>query len=216
MNKNKNFVFIVTYGRSGSTLLQGILNGIEGYLIRGENHMAFKHLHEYYKKMLTSRDASFNFSNDPTNPWWNDFSDEHLKYCIRKIVASLIDPSDKFSTLGFKEIRYPHLQKEEILTKVLDWMDYIFEPKFIYLIRNLDAVKYSKWWAKDPEGSKKRLQSFEKRMEEHISYRPEQEWYHIKLKDITSKTGISDLMDFLNASIEEDKLDKILDTKHSY
>ena len=30
-------VLIVTYGRSGSTLLQGILNSIEGCLIRGEN-----------------------------------------------------------------------------------------------------------------------------------------------------------------------------------
>src|SRR5688572_1085508 len=30
-------LFIVTYGRSGSTLLQGVLNSIPGYLIRGEN-----------------------------------------------------------------------------------------------------------------------------------------------------------------------------------
>ena len=30
-----SYVFICTYGRSGSTLLQGVLNSIPGYLIRG-------------------------------------------------------------------------------------------------------------------------------------------------------------------------------------
>ena len=31
------FVFVVTYGRSGSTLLQTVLQSIDGYFIRGEN-----------------------------------------------------------------------------------------------------------------------------------------------------------------------------------
>lgn len=31
-------ILVITYGRSGSTLLQGILNSIDGILIRGENH----------------------------------------------------------------------------------------------------------------------------------------------------------------------------------
>ncbi len=39
------YLFIVTYGRSGSTLLQGILNSIPGYLIRGENRAALFHLY---------------------------------------------------------------------------------------------------------------------------------------------------------------------------
>ena len=30
----------MTYGRSGSTLVQGLLNSIPGYLIRGENSAA--------------------------------------------------------------------------------------------------------------------------------------------------------------------------------
>lgn len=32
------FLFVITFGRSGSTLLQGILNSIPGYCIRGENN----------------------------------------------------------------------------------------------------------------------------------------------------------------------------------
>jgi hypothetical protein len=37
-------IFVVTYGRSGSTLLQGVLNGIPGFLIRGENKDIVGHL----------------------------------------------------------------------------------------------------------------------------------------------------------------------------
>src|SRR3954464_1127587 len=32
------FVFVVTYGRSGSTLVQGLLNALPGTLVRGENN----------------------------------------------------------------------------------------------------------------------------------------------------------------------------------
>ena len=37
-------VNIVTYGRSGSTLLMGLLNAIDGYRIRGENFNCFEEL----------------------------------------------------------------------------------------------------------------------------------------------------------------------------
>jgi len=37
-------VLIITYDRSGSTLLQGILNSIDGCLIRGENNGFCLHL----------------------------------------------------------------------------------------------------------------------------------------------------------------------------
>lgn len=42
-------VLIITYGRSGSTLLQGILNSIPGYLIRGENENLMAHFYNAYK-----------------------------------------------------------------------------------------------------------------------------------------------------------------------
>ena len=34
-----DYIFIISYGRSGSTLLQGVLNSIDGVLIRGEKVM---------------------------------------------------------------------------------------------------------------------------------------------------------------------------------
>ncbi len=42
----------MTYGRSGSTLVQGILDSIPGYLIRGENRDALPHLFAYHQTLV--------------------------------------------------------------------------------------------------------------------------------------------------------------------
>ena len=44
MSAGMDHVFVMTYGRSGSTLLMGILNSIPGWLLRGENRHAMRHL----------------------------------------------------------------------------------------------------------------------------------------------------------------------------
>src|SRR5262245_42168913 len=44
-----SYVFVMTYGRSGSTLLMGLLNTLPGYLIRGENDDAMKFLYDFHR-----------------------------------------------------------------------------------------------------------------------------------------------------------------------
>ena len=45
----RDYVFVMTYGRSGSTLLMGLLNTIPGYLIRGENDDALRFLFDFHR-----------------------------------------------------------------------------------------------------------------------------------------------------------------------
>ena len=45
------YLFVVTYGRSGSTLLMGLLNSIPGYLVRGENWDALHHLFRFHRTL---------------------------------------------------------------------------------------------------------------------------------------------------------------------
>ncbi|MGH3306736.1 MAG: hypothetical protein ACRDOX_03520, partial [Nocardioides sp.] len=49
------YLFVMTYGRSGSTLLQGILNSIPGYLIRGENRQVLIHVHRFHRTAVKQR-----------------------------------------------------------------------------------------------------------------------------------------------------------------
>ena len=51
MTERLDFVFVVTYGRSGSTLLMGLLNSIPGFLIRGENWDALHHLFRFHQTL---------------------------------------------------------------------------------------------------------------------------------------------------------------------
>ena len=45
------YLFVVTYGRSGSTLLMGLLNSVPGYLVRGENWDALHHLFRFHRTL---------------------------------------------------------------------------------------------------------------------------------------------------------------------
>lgn len=46
-----NHILIITYGRSGSTLIQGILNAIPGVRVFGENGNVFFDLYKTFKKL---------------------------------------------------------------------------------------------------------------------------------------------------------------------
>ena len=65
-----NFVFVVTYGRSGSTLLQKVLGDIDGYHISGENNNA---LYGLYQSFKFANMAKMRFGQEMTkhdNPWY--------------------------------------------------------------------------------------------------------------------------------------------------
>ncbi len=49
------YLFVMTYGRSGSTLVSGLLNAVPGYLVRGENRNALLHLFRYHQSLATEK-----------------------------------------------------------------------------------------------------------------------------------------------------------------
>ena len=80
-------VFVMTYGRSGSTLLMGILNSIPGWLLRGENRHAMRHLYEFHRSGLAERarvDPAR--ASEPTHPWFGieSFPEEASRRAIRR------------------------------------------------------------------------------------------------------------------------------------
>src|SRR5689334_17410791 len=107
-------VLIVTYGRSGSTLLQGILNSIPGCLIRGENYAFCEGLYLSYKSYLrTQREQG----GDPTtadvsSPWYGALHLDADQYAadmgalVRAHLTRGVPPGTKLECVGFKEIRY--------------------------------------------------------------------------------------------------------------
>lgn len=147
-----DYLFIVTYGRSGSTLLQGVLNTIDGYVIRGENGGAVKELWRYQKTLSYWRAKRKKPVPLPeTNAWWgiDGFDERHCARMICEIVDStILHPPAGTRVAGFKEVRYLEPDTPEYVA----WMAETFPAsRFILNFRNLDDVAKSAWWQDKPD-----------------------------------------------------------------
>lgn len=147
------FVFIVTYGRSGSTLAQAVLNTIPGWCIRGENANALSHV----CRMIAELRAEPNLhrrDEGPADPWFGADGVE-----VDMIARGLMDVfCRKILHLpagtrvgGFKEIRYG--QDLEFLPQYLALMQEFFpRARLIFLTRNAADVARSGWFSQRPAG----------------------------------------------------------------
>jgi hypothetical protein len=108
-------LFIVTYGRSGSTLLQGLMNSIPGYLIRGENDDLVGQLLQTRNKLLRRHKPIVTLSRAA---WYGreNFRDEVLLQPLRGVIDAVLLTGAERDTVrcyGFKEIRYPLPEVED-------------------------------------------------------------------------------------------------------
>ena len=90
-------LFIVTYGRSGSTLLQNLVNSIPGYEIRGENNNALLHYFRAWKAIEGSETLTqmrnAKTPTDQTHPWFGGekiFPKQMGRTLTRNFVANVL------------------------------------------------------------------------------------------------------------------------------
>lgn len=143
-------MFIVTYGRSGSTLLQRVLQTIPNSCIRGENNGALFPLFIAWRKLSTAKNKYGKNRTFPKQPWWgiDRVKDDVFGRRLAQVfIDTVIRPPAGTRLLGFKEIRYHEAGND--LPEFLEFLKCNFpEPNFIFLTRNLDDVTKSGWWAK--------------------------------------------------------------------
>jgi hypothetical protein len=144
-----DYVFVMTYGRSGSTLVQGLLNAIPGYLIRGENSAALNHLHGFHKTMLAeSQRGNLVNRRKVTHPFYGipDFpAESSLRDTRRLVLDTVLRPEPETRVTGYKEIRW----YQDDLADFCAWLRLVFPgARFVVNTRNQADVLRSKWWAK--------------------------------------------------------------------
>lgn len=217
---NFNSIIIVTYGRSGSTLLQGILNSIDGCVIRGENNKLCVGLFEAFKSMVETMVYKVN-GPDPTHPRFGAHKlnpDGFLKDCELMMRKQLL--ADQYSdpsvlTYGFKEIRYP--DDPEIFPRFLAFLRLIFPNcAFVFNTRDHNQVKKSLWWANMEE--QKVFQLLQKREMNYRSYwaNNKDHSFMIRYEDVVSRNyRLKSLFEFLGAEFDLNKIEDILNTEHS-
>ena len=146
------WVFILTYGRSGSTLLQGVLTRAPGVLIRGENGGVLHDLFAFHRTAMHHRNRlTRHLPRDPLFPWYgiDGFPEEESLRLIRRLfVETVIRPRPDTQLAGFKEIRWVGEDTQEFV----EFVRQVFPgAKFVFNTRDLDQVARSGWWADRPD-----------------------------------------------------------------
>jgi len=214
-DRTYDYVFVVTYGRSGSTLLQGVLNSIPGYLVRGENAGTIESLHDNWRK-INERLGSVR-GGSPTLPWYgmDQYSPEQAAASYRRhVLEVLLKPQEDTRVIGFKEIRW----WKRDLVETLEFTRTVFPgARFVLNTRNVEDVIQSKWWAqKDPAVARKQVQDYDARLE-----RAHRELgdatYRVHYDDYVADHGVLEgLFDWLGEPFDRARIDTVMDTPHSF
>lgn len=209
-------LFIVTYGRSGSTLLQGVLNSIPGYLIRGENDGAVYHLHQFHaactqkKRRLRKR---FELPLDTTNPHFglDEFPAKVSLRMLRRLVTStVLRPEEDTRVTGFKEIRW----YQDDLPAYVDFLRELFpDARFLVNTRDHEAVLRSGWWPDKPQDG--RLDRMEAAILDLAASLGDAA-YRVHFDDYTSDpTVLRGLFTWLGEDFDETRVRAVLGVRHS-
>ncbi len=104
------YVFIVTYARSGSTLLQSLLNSCKGVQVRGENNNTLLHLHRAITSVEGTRKVGRHpQTKAPDEPWFGASEVKPVAFetaLLARFVRNVLAPDQDTVVTGFKEIRY--------------------------------------------------------------------------------------------------------------
>jgi hypothetical protein len=213
--------FVVTYGRSGSTLLQGILNQLPHTLIRGENNLFLLPLGRSFKRLS---EAHFKMGDgDTRNPWFGSKSLSPIDFLnsMSRIVESQLLGSytvSEISRLGFKEIRYIELSQPELFDH-LNFLRSLFPShQFIFHTRNHQQVAESGWWAQqDSDKVMERLQVFENHLVEFSMQLPPKSYLWTSYEAIVEgrESFRKILNDFFGSEIRRENFEWVLEQTHS-
>ena len=150
-----NYLFIVTYGRSGSTILARLLNEDPTFLIRGENRNALRYL---VRSMLLARSVAPTksvFGDNVDDPWYGASSIQIRDYqtaLVNAFVAHVLAPKPRTRTIGFKEIRFgppPRGMDDTEFDRYIETVLEVFPgSRIIFNIRPWEQVAKSAWYAR--------------------------------------------------------------------
>ena len=215
-------LIVIAIGRSGSTLLNGVLNSSSSVLMRGENQLFLNHLAQAYLGLKKS--VALDTSGKPTSPHFgaSEFNlYEWLRVQESATNALLLGSNDqgRLKILGFKEIRFIELSSDELVDH-LCFLEALFPGyKIIYHHRNFNEIANSEWWREFEESSLvSKFREFEEFTLSYLTNNFSDRFlitnFELLLEDPAET--INQLTNFLSVDFNIDHVLKVLTKPHSY
>lgn len=212
-------VIVVTYGRTGSTLLQGLLNTIDGMTVLGENEGAFFDLFEFHNKMRRCNGRG-SLNDLPSSPFYGAgrLDAAAMLDTLRGVVADYFAPfsaEDCVRCIGFKEVRFK--DHPERMVAYLEFLEVIFpDPAFLFLWRDHDAVLRSGFWkSEDRVRAGRILAQVEAEAARFASGRPN--CFVLDYADLAADAPrLREMVQFLGGRFDADRIARVIEIPHSY
>ncbi|MFD0980792.1 sulfotransferase [Tropicimonas aquimaris] len=217
---SEGYLFVVTYGRSGSTLLQNLLNGIDGYCIRGENNATLQHLALSWNAMANKSPMAnvrrAGRTTEQSDPWYGTEltnADRFGASIGNAFVREVLILPEGTRVGGFKEIRYL-MPRSEFMTYMNYLLRFFPNPRFLFNTRDHEAVARSGWWAEcNTENVLNQLSTAEATWDVFIEAHPEL-CLKLHYDDYTADPSCFDaLFDFLGEPRDPELVERVLGTR---
>ncbi|MDH2415148.1 sulfotransferase [Nocardioides sp. CER19] len=147
-----DYLFVVTFGRSGSTLVQGLLNAMPGTLVRGENGLF---VHDLYRASAAAEAYSAEHTKHRSKHVTSAFYGvrwlrrEPFVKATRQIADDVLlgtQSPGAVRRIGFKEVLWHRITPEET-TDFFDWFEEAFPgARYILNTRDPEAASRSGFW----------------------------------------------------------------------
>jgi Sulfotransferase family len=147
---------VVAYGRTGSTVIQRLINQVDGCLVRGENYGVTRHLFRAHKAIVDTKGQSGLRRLSSENPWYGADRVEPgvlLESMRRSMLDEILSVGPGLDVAGFKEVRHTpaHFESYDEFVSYLVFMDKLLPGiKFIFNVRDPSATVKSGWWTTTP------------------------------------------------------------------
>lgn len=212
---NYRYVFLVTYARSGSTLLQSLINSAPNVQVRGENNNTLFHLFRSHEAVLdTAERGRFGQQASPDEPWFGAGAVKpvwYLNSMIDRFVNTVLSPDDGVKVTGFKEIRYiPYYMKDDEFDLYMDFLVKNFpDARIIFNSRNAEAVSRSGWHVQ--EDPVKLIETVRQSDERFAAYTVKSDHARHMIYDqyVADHSLIRQMFDFLDLPFDADRVEAV-------
>ena len=200
-----------------------LLNRIEGYCIKGENHGIVNELAKATHSVLRARADFGKEASAPSSPWFGiaDIDPEAFGAALARVFErSVIAAPHGTRVAGFKEVRYsPRDVSEAEYDLMIDFLaKYFVGSRFIFNTRNWEEVANSGWWRNYwSKYTVKRIVEVSNQRFSRSIERLGDRSFLIDYSDYKNNpTGFDDLLDWLGESVSGDVIQEVMSEKLSH